>query len=91
MTKNFFPIFHFFLVGTDQVMSVLLKNIIFSSILVFSRDLQWFLMHSSNLISLVDSRRFAFVCFRPHASNWSWDREKAVTSGGRSAVESPSE
>ena len=55
MTKNFFPIFHFFLVGTDQVMSVLLKNIFFSSILVFSRDLQWFLMHSSNLISLVDS------------------------------------
>ena len=73
-------------------MSVLLKNIIFSSILVLSRDLQWFLMHSSNLISLVDSRRFAFVCFRPHASHWSWDREKkAVTSGGRSAVESPSE
>ena len=90
MTKIFFPIFHFFKVGTDQVMSVLLKNIIFSSILVLSRDLQWFLMHSSNLISLVDSRRFAFVCFWPHASNWSWDREKkAVTSGGRSAVELP--
>ena len=51
-------------------MSVLLKYIFFSSILVFSCDLQWFLMHSSNLISLVDSLRFAFLCFQPHASNW---------------------
>ena len=76
--EKFFSDFSFFLVGTDQVMSVLLKNIIFSSILVLSRDLQWFLMHSSNLISLVDSRRFAFLCFQPHASNWGWDRKRKL-------------